>query len=109
MKTSSWLVLGAALLLAGCSKQESASGNPITAPVDYMGAVVKAKQFSEKVVDSTSINQAIQLFYAQEDRFPKDLNELVAKQYIARVPAAPAGMHWAYNPQTGEFKAVRQP
>ncbi len=102
----------------GCSKQEKTtakspndgpSGNPITAPVDYLGAVAKGKRVSEKVIDSASINQAIQLFYTQEDRFPKDLNELVAKHYIASVPSAPPGARWAYNPQTGEFKAVRQP
>jgi hypothetical protein len=115
------LALGVVLIFiaaAGCSKQEktavskpesAASGNPLTAPVDYLGAVAKAKQVSEKVVDSTSLNQAIQLFYAQEDRFPRDLNELVAKQYIARIPAAPAGTRWAYNPRTGEIKAAPQP
>jgi hypothetical protein len=113
------LVLGAALAVTGCSKQQSpaakknsdsvATGNPITAPVDYLGAVAKAKHFSEKVIDTSSISQAIQLFYASEDRFPKDLNELVAKHYIGGLPAAPRGMRWGYNPQTGEIKAVRQP
>jgi hypothetical protein len=118
MNASAWWALGLSLLLAGCSKQEStaakttnqsASGNPITAPVDYLGAVAKAKHFSEKTIDTTSLNQAIQLFYAQEDRFPKDLNELAAKRYIGAVPPAPAGTVWAYNPQTGELKAVRHP
>ena len=105
------------LVLAGCSKPEttatatnqSASGNPLTAPVDYLGAVAKAKKFSEKTIDVTSINQAIQLFYAQEDRFPQDLNELVSKHYIAAIPAAPTGIQWAYNRQTGEIKAVQKP
>ena len=119
MNLSPLLVLGVALLLAGCSKQASATakktndsvatGNPLTAPVDYLGAVAKAKHFSEKVIDTTSLNQAIQLFYAQEDRFPKDLNELVAKHYIADLPPAPQGMRWGYNPQTGEIKAFPKP
>ena len=109
------LALASGLGLSGCSKKEtaqvkttneSASGNPLTAPVDYLGAVAKAKKFSEKTVDTASINQAVQLFYAQEDRFPKDLNELVAKHYIGALPQAPAGQRWAYNPQTGELKAV---
>ena len=118
MSTSRLLLLSAALFLAGCSKKEataakptneSASGNPLTAPVDYLGAVAKAKHYSEKTIDMTSINQAIQLFYAQEDRFPKDLNELVSKHYIAGLPPAPAGFRWAYNPQTGEIRGVHQP
>ena len=116
MKVSRRLVLAAilGLALAGCSKtpesaapkntNQSASGNPLTAPVDYLGAVAKAKKFSERKIDSTSISQAIQLFYAQEDRFPKDLNELVAKHYIASVPPG-----CQYNPQTGEVSIPRQP
>jgi uncharacterized lipoprotein YajG len=119
MNCSPLLVVITAILLVGCSKQDStaakqptnqsASGNPITAPVDYLGAVAKAKQHSDKVVETTSINQAIQLFYAQEDRFPRDLNELVAKHYIGGVPPAPNGMGWVYNPQTGDLKAVPRP
>jgi hypothetical protein len=114
MKTSAF-GLATLLILAGCSKQEtpspqpaeSASGNPVTAPVDYIGAVGRAKKVAEKTVDAVSLNQAIQLFYAQEDRFPKDLNELVADGHIARIPAPPAGMAWKYNPQTGAITAVR--
>ena len=111
-------MLAVALVLVGCSKQESAagkktnesaSGNPITAPVDYLGAVAKSKHYADKVIDTSSINQAIQLFYAQEDRFPRDLNELVAKHYIGGMPSAPNGMSWAYNPQTGELRAVPRP
>ena len=119
MNVSPLLALGVALLLAGCSKQATATakktndsvatGNPLTAPVDYLGAVAKAKHFSEKVIDTTSINRSIQLFYAQEDRFPTDLNELVAKHYIPSLPPVPQGMRWDYNPQTGEIKAFPKP
>ncbi len=107
----------AALLLTGCKKEaattpaktnETASGNPITAPVDYLGAVAKAKKFSEKTIDTTSLNQAIQLFYANEDHFPKDLNEVVAKHYVSAIPTPPQGMRWDYNPKTGEIKMVPQ-
>ena len=115
MKTAALFVVIAGMLLTGCSKKEAAAvgptnqaatGNPLTAPVDYLGAVAKAKKFSEKSIDNTSVNQAVQLFYAQEDRFPRDLNELVAKHYIASIPPVPAGMQWAYNPKTGETKLV---
>ena len=117
MMNSRLMAAVAALFLAGCSKQETAgtkatneaaSGNPITAPVDYLGAVAKAKHAAEKTIDLASVNQAVQLFYAQEDRFPRDLNELVAKHYIAAIPPTPAGRRWAYNSQTGELKAVQQ-
>lgn len=117
MNVSGLMAIMTALCLAGCSKKdgataqatnEPASGNPLTAPVDYLGAVAKAKRVAEKTVDSAALAQAVQLFYTQEDRFPRDLNELVAQHYIAAVPTAPAGTRWAYNPQTGEIKAVAQ-
>src|SRR4029079_5602353 len=95
MNRSPALLICGALLLAGCSKKETAtanatnetasSGNPITAPVDYLGAVAKAKHHSEKVIDTASVNGAIQKFYAMEDRFPRDLDELVSQHYLHAV------------------------
>ncbi|SVC92119.1 uncharacterized protein METZ01_LOCUS344973, partial [marine metagenome] len=41
-------------------KEEStSSGNPLTAPVDYIGAVGKAKKVSEKRVNLANIQNAI--------------------------------------------------
>src|SRR5437667_965315 len=48
-------------------------GNPITAPVDYLAAVAKAKQYAEKQIDVSQIEKAVTLFQASEDRLPKDL------------------------------------
>src|SRR5688572_12334728 len=100
MKTQ--LLFVAALLFAstGCKKAEEAtsakpanqatsSGNPITAPVDYLGAVAQAKKVSEKQIHLVSLNNAIQQFNAMEERFPKDLNELVEKHYLGSVPTPP--------------------
>jgi hypothetical protein len=112
MNSSLVPIMAAFLVLTGCSKKEekpkSAEGNPLSAPADYLGAVGKAKQFSEKTIDIASLNQAVQLFYTQEDRFPKDLQELVSKRYIPRLPSAPQGMQWQYNPKSGQIKAIRQ-
>lgn len=87
----------------------SSSGNPITAPVDYLGAAAKAKRVSEKTVDLASLRQAIQLFYAQEDRYPRDLQELVSEKYIGALPPPPAGMQFKYNPANGEIAIVPKP
>lgn len=104
--------------LAGCAKEEetkqqnlltnNSSGNPLTAPVDYLGAVNQARKTAIKTLDQAGINNAIQQFYAVEDRFPKDLNELAQKHYIQSVPEAPPGSRFAYNPANGEFRIVRQ-
>lgn len=115
------LCLAGLLLLAiapsGCSGKEeksakestnapTATGNPITAPVDYLGSVAKAKKVSEKTIDTASLNQAVQLFQASEGRLPKDLNELVTEKYLTRLPDAPYGMKIVYDGSTGQVKVV---
>ena len=95
MMNSTLPLLVVGLVLAGCSEEpksadkaaagstpkvdlnNNSSGNPLTAPVDYLGAVAKAKKTAEKGAETAALNQQVQLFYAQEGRYPKDLNELV--------------------------------
>lgn len=121
------LSLAVGLLLAGCGSSDSSksaqttnttttatntppdygSGDPITVPVDYLGAVGQAKKFSEKQIDLAYLNQAIQQFKAEEDRYPKDLNELIPN-YIGNVPKAPYGFKIIYDPNTGVVKVVKQ-
>ncbi|MBI3877150.1 MAG: hypothetical protein HY300_14540, partial [Verrucomicrobia bacterium] len=90
MKAAIPLIASCAMLLSACggkpaagsttstkpaekkpSIEDNSSGNPITAPVDYLGAVAKGKKFAEKTLDATQINKEIQLFLSQEGRFPK--------------------------------------
>jgi hypothetical protein len=101
--------------LAGCKKDDagtapatnaSSSGNPVTAPVDYLGAVSKGQQAARKTVQSAGVQQAIQMFYAQEGRYPKTLQELVRPDYLPSIPAPPAGMRYDYNPTNGTFRVV---
>jgi uncharacterized lipoprotein YehR (DUF1307 family) len=116
MKTSLIAVIISALVLAGCGQKEqtsttkstnaAASGNPVTAPVDYLGAVAKAKKTSEKTIDTVSLNKAIQLFQVEEGRYPKDLNELVTEKYLTKLPEAPYGMKIVYDATKGEVKVV---
>jgi len=110
------LVLGG-LALAGCGKKEAkptasstnenySSGNPVTAPVDYLGALAKAKKNSEKTIDAVALNQAVQQFNVTEGHYPKDLNELVTEKYLPRLPEAPYGMKIVYDANTGTVKVV---
>ena len=115
MKHILWL-LAVCVLSVSCGKKDetkpssssTSQGNPVTAPVDYLGAVGKAQQQAVKTIELTSITQAIRLFEAQEDRLPKDLNELVTKKYLPEIPPPPAGQKLDYNPKTGELKMVKQ-
>ena len=84
-------------------KAESPSaGNPLTAPLDYGGAVGKAKKVSEKRGNLANIQNAIKQFQAVEDRYPKTLNELVTEGYFPRPPRPPRGMRYVYNAKTGQ-------
>lgn len=98
-------------LLVGCGDSSapasgSSSGNPVTAPVDYLEAVNKGKKNSIKVANLASVKQAVQMFYAEEERYPKDLNELISKQYIPALPEPPYQMKYTYNATNGEVKII---
>jgi hypothetical protein len=86
----------------------NSSGNPLSAPADYLGALAKGKQTSESVIDTVSLNKSVQLFYAQEGHYPADLDELVKEKYLPRLPAAPYGMKLTYDAKAGEVKMVKQ-
>ena len=106
------------LMLAGCgqdSGQASKSTNaaaggssPLTAPVDYLGAVAKGQQNAVKTVDTARLNQAVQLFNVDQGRNPKDLDELVAQKYIPQIPPVPYGMKLDYDATSGKVTVVKQ-
>ena len=109
MKIQSCFALLVSCLLVGCGdggQKDPSGSNPITAPVDYIGAVTKAQKTAEKTVDVASISKAIQMFQVEEGRVPKDLNELVELKYMPKWPAAPAGQQLSYDPNTGKVKVV---
>ncbi|MBM3876499.1 MAG: hypothetical protein FJ386_07250 [Verrucomicrobia bacterium] len=125
MKLPALVVAAVCLVTASCKKDEPApapksepkknshldsnsSGNPMTAPVDYLGAVAKAKRTAEKVTEEASLSKHIQMFQSQEGRFPQSLDELVKEKYIPAVPPPPFGHKYQYNPASGELKVVRQ-
>jgi hypothetical protein len=119
MKTSFCLSVAASVLLIGCggSSDKPAAqptngavggSSPLSAPADYVGALGKAQQTAVKVVDTTSLDQAIQMFNVENGRNPKDLDELVEKKVIPKIPAAPYGMKLEYDATAGKVKVVKQ-
>jgi hypothetical protein len=96
----SWLVL------AGCNDstppdRETAAPNTSTAPGDYLNNLAAAEKRATKTVDTAAVNRAIETFYVQEGRFPKDLLELVELKYIPAIPRLPEGASWDYDTNTG--------
>ncbi len=129
MKTPPGPFMLLALCLAGCGEKQSSApptaqtspgdapatmftnssgSNPLTAPTDYLNALGRGKESTIKTVDVARLTQAIQMFNVQEGRYPKDLNELVDKQFINKVPPAPYGLKLDYDPTTGQVKVVKQ-
>jgi hypothetical protein len=100
----------AVICLAGCGKQEDAkgnsSGNPITAPVDYLGAVNQARKGAVNTVDQAGLSKSIELFNVQEGRYPNDLKELSQKGYIHGEPSPPQGMQFQYDSKSGQLKII---
>jgi len=113
VKTALPLATALLLLLTGCgdsakqSKAGVAVSNAVTAPVEYLGAVGRAKTLAEKTVDVASISQAVQMFAAQEGRYPKSLDELIEQQFLNQLPKAPFGMKIVYDPPTGRVSVVK--
>ena len=107
MRTIFGLALASAALVCGCGPDKS-SETPANAPSGYAGALIKGQQVAEKGIDTASLNQAVQLFNAQEGRNPKDLNELVAQHYLGALPQPPAGMKLSYDPASGKVSVIPQ-
>jgi hypothetical protein len=99
-------LFAAAILLAGCG-DDSSSQPQSTNAADVNNPLVNAKRTADKTIDTTALNQAIQLFNVQEGRLPKDLQELVPK-YIALIPDAPLGYKISYDATKGEVSVVRE-
>ena len=123
MRTLVLVSLAVCGLVSGCGKGSgNASNNAgqqntnadaggasvLTAPVDYLDAIARAKQSAVKTVGLASVNEAIRQFQTAEGRNPKDLDELVQQRYLGRIPPTPYGMKLIYDSKTGEAKMVKQ-
>jgi hypothetical protein len=110
-----WVVAGVfvTLFLMGCGRDPSQAGsgseptrNPAMAPLDYLSAQGQGKRRSENVVALAQVQKALQEFQVTENRWPKDLEELVRAGLLAAVPSVPAGQRIAYDPATGTVRVV---
>ena len=93
---------------SGSTNAASSGGNPVTAPVDYLGAIAKAQQQAVKTVDTASLDRAIQMFGVEHGRNPKDLNELVQEKYLPKIPEPPYGTKLVYDANAGTVRVEKQ-
>jgi len=104
--------LALSLVLLGCGDSKDSSGTtppaPSAAEGTYLGSMAKAQKSAVKAVDLVSLNSAIQAFQVQEGRNPKDLDELIEKKIMSKLPPPPAGMKFEYDAKEGSVKIVPQ-
>jgi len=85
---------------------DNSSGNPATAPVDYLGAVNKGRKKAIGDVGLLQVNGALNQFKASNFRPAKSLQELIAEGYLGAIPELPVGKKWKYDSQTGKASIV---
>ncbi len=121
MKVLFWVLAATAVVMTGCGNNNSGKAAPstnstagatnggslVTAPVDYLGAVVQADKTMTKTIDVSYLNEAIQQFNVQEGHYPKDLQELVPN-YVGKLPTPPYGYKLDYDANSGTVKVVSQ-
>ena len=118
MKAPLYATVLAAICLSGCEQKSetpaastnaaSAASSPLDAPGNYLKAVANGQQSAVKVIDTTSIDKAIQLFSVENGRNPKDLNELVEQKFLGKIPETPFGTKLVYDAGSGTVKIVKQ-
>ncbi|MCX6904881.1 MAG: hypothetical protein NTW03_15655 [Verrucomicrobia bacterium] len=109
MRYHLFLLPVACLLLSGCgqeAKPAKAGDNPLNAPADYVGALGKAQKSAAKTLATASLDQAIKVFFAQENRYPRMLSELVSNGALPSLPDPPKGMQFDYDAASGMVKVV---
>jgi len=79
------------------SKGNYNTGNPATAPLDYIGATGQAGNRAKYKIQILNAETAIRNFRTLNDRNPANLQE------IEGLPQLPGGIQWIYNPQTGQI------
>ncbi len=77
---------------AGCRKSSSNASSPTPAAAE--GDTPSVEQAAETAAQLT---QLVRKYAAEQRQAPKTLDELVAKGYLERIPAAPKGQQYAIS------------
>ena len=75
---------------------------PRPSPTESQQRLASAQAGAATVLNLAGLQQAIQMFQAQEDRFPTNLAELTVAGYLREIPQLPAGEKLDYDPATGQ-------
>ena len=110
MKYLALLPVSVLLLSMACSNDtdpdDHGSGNPATAPVDYLGAINQGK--NKAVVDAAllQVNNALGQYQATNFKPAPSLQQLIDEDLLTTLPQIPDGAQWQYDPQTGKASVL---
>ncbi len=133
MKSRIWILgvtAAAALVLTGCpEKRRPAGSTPAkpaqTAPAkasdatkapeatgslaDYARNLSNAEKKATEVTGLDTLKKAVQQYQVLEGRFPNSLDELIAARFLPKLPAAPRGKRFIYDPRSGDVTVEALP
>jgi len=90
---------------AKVSDSKITATDPITAPTSAYGPMLER-------ISKTQIEQAVNLFHATEDRYPKDLDEfmeLIIRPNNIKLPVLPGGKIYQYDVENHKLVVVDGP
>ena len=132
MKSRLWILgfVAVSLVLTGCPEKRRPAGSPAAKPApgapakpadgtkpapaqgplaDYARNLSETEKKATEVAGLAELTKAVQQFNVIEGRYPRTLDELVAGRYLPKIPAAPRGKRFLYNPKAGEVTVEALP
>ena len=94
------------LLATACQPPNGEEAPPPREPVGYIRGTLDKKGEAQISVGLVQIRQAIEFFTFSKERFPEDLEELITKGYLEKIPDLPYRKKFLYHPSTGEVSVV---
>ncbi len=95
-----------AVLLFSCSPGETPEDevSVLNAPSQYMGVMKRSMDMASSIEPEAELKHVIDLFYFYENRYPRNLDELVEEGYMEDIPQIPRSMQIIYDPGTGRVE-----
>lgn len=82
------------------------SGNPATAPVDYLGTINQGKNKAVTDAALLQVNSALAQYKASNLKPAANLQQLIDAGLLAALPELPAGAQWQYDTQNGTVTVI---
>jgi hypothetical protein len=97
-----------AVVLAGCSEQGESKEKNRNIGDAYLRGTLGVAHDVQANVGVMAIDKAVGSFKMQEGKNPASLEELQQKGYLPKIPDAPLGKRFNYDPASGKVSVVEK-